>query len=65
MVTVVGTINDENQLVASESLVYEIGDSEMADSLLENIGAKVSVVGTVVDEDGIKTINVISFEVME
>lgn len=64
-VTLVGMLNEDNQLVTANEEVYEINESEMANSLLDNTGAKVSVVCTVEEADGVKVINVISFEVME
>ena len=64
-VTVTGTINEDNQLVIGEDQAYDIADTENGASLIENVGKKVSVTGTVQDMDGVKTIVVESFEVME
>lgn len=64
-VTLVGEINDTQQLVA-DNQIYEVGPGEMGDQLVTKmISQRVKVVGKLVEENGIKTIIVKSFEAME
>lgn len=65
-VTIVGTVNDYYQIETDDGEAYEIGDSEQGDKLVDHIGARVKVTGTVEeDEDGAKVIMVTSFVVIQ
>ena len=61
-VTIVGEVNDEYQIVAKDGTIYEIADTELGHDLLKHIGAVVEVTGDVEDEDGVKVLDVKSFE---
>lgn len=63
--TVTGVINDENQLVADDGMIYDIADTEQGAKLAENVGKKVTVVGAVEGSEDIKTITVESFTLAE
>ncbi len=63
-VTIVGTINDNYQIVTDNDQVYEIGDNEKADELMELIDKRVKVTGTVEEVGGAKVITVTSYEVI-
>jgi len=66
-VTIVGTVNEDNQIVDDKGMVYELAENEMAGKVLENTGKKVEVKGTVMEGEGggMKTITITSFKVME
>ena len=64
-ITITGTINDAYQIVADNGTVYEVADTDMGDDLLNHVGKTVEVVGEVVEEDGVKVINVKSYKVLE
>jgi len=64
-VTLTGTVNDAVQFVTESGEVYEINDSEKAFELIDQQGKKMSVVCTITGEDDEKSINVISFEVLD
>lgn len=64
-VTIIGTINEDNQLVDVSGTVYELADNEMSGEVLEHVGEKVQVMGTVMEGDDGKTITIISYEVIE
>ena len=60
-VTVVGEVNDTYQLV-SDGLIYAVAENEAGEDLVLNyVGEKVKVIGTVMEVDGEKTIKVKSF----
>ena len=64
-VVLIGEINDTEQLVA-ENEIYEIGPGELGDYLVTRlISVKVKVYGDLVEENGVKTIHVKRYEVME
>lgn len=65
MVTITGTVNDDNQIVVDEDTVYTIGDTAKGDELLENVDRKVQVTGNVEEQDGEKVIFVTSYKVLE
>jgi hypothetical protein len=63
-VTLVGEVNDNYQLVANGQ-IYEIADTPKGNDMAENyISAKVKVTGTVEEGNDMKTLTVVSFEVM-
>jgi len=66
-VTIVGEITEGHQIVTEDSKVYEVGDTDMGDDLMNqvDVGKKVKVKGTVKEEDGQKVIDVISYEIIE
>ena len=64
-VTLIGEINDTQQLVA-DNQIYEVGVGEMGDYLVTKlISQKVKVSGELVEKDGVKTIIVRSYKVLE
>ena len=64
-VTIVGTINDENQLIDSAGVVYEVADNEMGEEVIEQVGQKLQVRGTVMEGEDGKMITVTSYTVVE
>jgi hypothetical protein len=64
-VTVVGEINDQYQIVDKDNNIYEIADTELGDEVIKNMGAVVEVAGELIEEDGVKVIDVKSFKVKE
>ena len=61
-VTIVGEVNDEYQIVAKDGMIYEIADTELGNEILKHIGEVVEVTGDVEEEDGVKVLDVKSFE---
>jgi hypothetical protein len=62
---IVGTVNDDYQVVTDDQQVYEIGFTEQSEKLAEEVNKRVSVKGEIdTDEDNIKTINVVSYEIL-
>ncbi len=64
-VTIVGTVNDENQIVDNAGTVYEVADNEKGEELMEHVGKKIQVMGTVMEGDDGKMITITSFTVIE
>ena len=64
-VSITGTINEEMQLVSDSGIPYDIGDNEKGNEVMELVGKKVSVKGTVMEADGIKIISINAFDVIE
>ena len=62
---ITGTVNESYQIEGDDGETYDIGENEKGDELGELIGEKVRVTGMVQEEDGLKTIMVISFEVIK
>ncbi len=65
IVTLVGTLNEDGQIVADNGQVYEIAEGKKGDELVELVAKKVKVTGTVLEEEGTKVIKVTSYEVIE
>jgi len=64
-ITITGMINDTYQIVADNGTVYEVADTDMGNDLLNNVGKTVEVTGEVVEEEGVKVINVKSYKILE
>ena len=64
-VTLIGEINDQNQLVTPDGKIYDIADTMEGSELFELTGEGVSVTGTVEEVEGVKTLTIESHEVMD
>ena len=64
-ITITGMINDTYQIVADNGTVYEVADTDMGNDLLNHVGKTVEVIGEVIEEDGVKVINVKSYDILE
>lgn len=66
-ITIKGKVNDKFQIVTEAGQIYEVADTDKGNEVvLQNIGKTVKVIGTIEENDeGNKTITVISYEVEE
>lgn len=65
-VTILATVTDGYQLVGDDGQPYEVENTSKGNDLVLNyIGRKVEVVGTVVDEIDYKVITVETFRILE
>ena len=60
-----GVINEDGQLVDDNGMVYDIADNEEGEEIMEMVGSKVTVKGTVMEAEGTKIITVSSFNIIE
>jgi len=63
--TITGTVNDNYQIVADDNQVYDVVDNEKGAEVVDLVGKKVKVTGTIEEEDGKKVITVTSHEIIE
>ena len=63
--TIVGLLNEDWAIEGDDGVLYEVEDSEMGNELLNHVGKKVEVVGTVNESDGMKSIQVTKYTVIE
>lgn len=65
-VTIEGEVNDSYQIVDGNGQVYEVADTPQGNDLVENhIGEKAKVTGTIEQDQDIRIITVISFQILE
>ena len=65
VITIVGEVNDANQIV-SDGEIYEVDDTPQGDDLVKNyIGQKVKVTGKLRIEGDMRIIDVTKFEVVK
>ena len=64
-IIITGMINDTYQIVAENGTVYEVADTDMGNDLLNHVGKTVKVIGEIIEEDGVKVINVKSYDILE
>jgi DNA/RNA endonuclease YhcR with UshA esterase domain len=63
-VTIQGQVNEENQLVDQDGNIYQIAETEEGMQVMDMVGEKVEVRGTVTEQEGAKEITVESFSIM-
>jgi len=64
-VRISGIINDDGQLVDDSGMAYDIAENDEGNEVMEMVGQKVTVKGTVMEADGTKMITITSFKIME
>ncbi len=62
--TVTGEVGSANDIIADDGAVYIINETEKGDELASMVGETVQVTGTLEESDGVKTITVDSFVVV-
>ena len=63
-VTIQGQVNQDNQLVDQDGTVYKIAETEEGMKVMDMVGEKVEVKGTVQEDMGEKQITIESFNVL-
>jgi len=63
-INIQGQVNEDNQLVDQDGMVYEIAETEQGMQVMDLVGEKVEVRGTVTEEMGAKQITVESFNIV-
>ncbi|MBN2515523.1 MAG: hypothetical protein JXC33_05755 [Deltaproteobacteria bacterium] len=63
--TIIGTVNDSYQVESDNGQTYDIEVNDPGNELVEHVGKKVQVVGVVEEVDGVKSINVQSYKILE
>jgi len=62
---IIGTITDDNQIVDHDGQAHTIQQNEQGPDILAFVGKKTQIKGTVLEADGIKTIKIVSYELIE
>lgn len=64
--TIVGTVEDNYQIITEDGDAYNIADTDTGNDLVMNSTGKiVRVNGQITEEEGVKTISIESFEIVE
>lgn len=64
-VTITGTVNESYQIVDDNETVYDVAESKKGDEVVDLVGKKVQVTGTVVEDGGSLIITIVSYKVIE
>jgi hypothetical protein len=64
-VTLQGEVTEDNQLMTNDGEVYDIADTEKGAQVMEMVGEKIEVRGTLSEDEDSKEITVESFSVVE
>ena len=64
-VSVTGVINEDGQLVDNDGMAYDIAENEEGNEIMEMVGQKLTVKGTVMEADGAKIITVNEFKLLD
>lgn len=65
MVTIQGQVTEDNQLMDEEGNVFVIAETEEGMQVMDMVGQKIEVRGTLTEEEGVKEITVESYSVIE
>jgi hypothetical protein len=65
MVVIQGQVTEDSQIQDQEGNLFDIADTEKGSELVENVGQKVEIEGTVMEDGGVKIITVESFRIIE
>ncbi len=65
VVTVVGVVTEDSQLVADDGEIYEVAASREGEAVKELLDKRVQVTGAVTEQNGIKIIEVTSYQVIK
>jgi len=65
VVKITGTINEIDQLIAEDGVIYEIDITDAGNALVEEVGKKVEATGFLEDLGGVKSISVSSYVIIE
>ena len=64
--TIVGMVTDDGLIVDKNGVIYEIGENQNFDAVIEHADARIEITGTVEEDDGgNKIIMVDSFKVLD
>lgn len=64
-VSISGVISEDGQLVDNDGMTYDIADNDEGNEVMEMVGHKVAVKGTVMETEGTKIITISSFKIIE
>jgi hypothetical protein len=64
-VSISGVINEDGQLVDDNGMAYDLADNDEGNEVMEMVGQKVAVKGTVMETEGTKIITISSFKIIE
>jgi hypothetical protein len=64
-VSISGVINEDGQLVDDDGMAFDIADNEKGEEVMEMVGQKIAVKGTVMETEGTKIITVTDFNLLE
>ena len=64
-ITITGTVNGDYQIVDDNGKVYEVADNDVGNEVVELVGKKVQVKGSIMDADGTQIINILSYTIVE
>jgi hypothetical protein len=62
--TIVGTVNDDFQIVTEDGQIYEVAENKLGDEVVNLVRKKVRVKGRVETEKGEKVITIIAYELI-
>lgn len=64
-VTIMGTVNAENQLVDESGQAFSLADTAEGLEVKAMVGKKVQITGTLEEQEGQKVVTVSNYEIME
>lgn len=65
MVTIQGQVTEDSQFIDQEGNIFSIADTEEGMQVMEMVGQKIEVRGTLTEEEGVREITVESYSVIE
>ncbi len=63
-ISITGTVNEDGQLVDGSGMTYDLAENDEGSEIMEMVGQKVTVKGTVMEAEGTKIITVSEFKLL-
>ncbi len=63
-ISITGTVNEDGQLVDDSGMTYDLAENDEGSEIMEMVGQKVTVKGTVMEAEGTKIITVSEFKLL-
>lgn len=64
-VAIMGIVNEHYQIQSDDDGVYTLGNGEQDEALAGAVGKRVIVIGSVSEHEGVRTISVTSYQLLE
>jgi len=64
-ITIMGTVNADYQIVTSDGTVFEVADTDTGNEVVDFVGQRVKVTGTIEELENTKTITITDYQIVQ
>ena len=63
--TIMGTVNENYQIVSTDGTVFEVADNDAGDKVIDLVGQMIKVTGTIEEHENTKTITITDYQIVQ